>query len=94
MGNKDTATGLIFLVYPKPLKLRNQLFHKVSTSPEYSLPTWSLRPRDAHMRQQMRPSLVQIMACPLIGTKPLSEPMPDYWHLDTQDKLSVKSESY
>ena len=35
----------------------------------------SLRPRDAYMRHQTKPSLVQIMACRLFGAKPLSEPM-------------------
>ena len=34
-----------------------------------------LRPSDAYMRQQSRPSLVQIMACRWVGTKPLSKPM-------------------
>ena len=35
----------------------------------------SLRPSDAYMCWQPRPSLVQIMACRLVGVKPLSEPM-------------------
>ena len=35
----------------------------------------SLRPSDAYMRQQDKPTLVQIMACRLFGAKPLSEPM-------------------
>ena len=34
--------------------------------------------RVIHLRQQTRPSLVQIMACRLIGTKPSSEPMLAY----------------
>ena len=34
----------------------------------------SLRPRDAYMHHQLRPSLAQIMACRLFGTNPLSEP--------------------
>ena len=34
----------------------------------------SLMPSDAYMRQWNRPSLVQIMACSLLGAKPLSEP--------------------
>ena len=38
----------------------------------------SLRPSDAYMRQLTRPSLVQIMACRLVGAKPLSEPMLEY----------------
>ena len=35
-------------------------------------------PCDAYMRQQTRPSLVQIMAWRLFGAKPLSEPMLAY----------------
>ena len=35
----------------------------------------SLRLSDSYMHQWTRPSLVQIMACRLFGTKPLSEPM-------------------
>ena len=35
----------------------------------------SLRLSDACMRHQPSPSFVQVMACRLIGTKPLSEPM-------------------
>ena len=50
----------------------------------------SLRPRDAYMRHQSRPSLVQIMACRLCGTKPLSEPMLDYCKLDPWEHISVK----
>ena len=38
----------------------------------------SLRPSDANRRHQPRPSLVQIIACCLFGTKPLSEPMLEY----------------
>ena len=38
----------------------------------------SLRPSDAHMRRQSRPSLAQIMAILLVGAKPLSEPMLEY----------------
>ena len=38
----------------------------------------SLRPSDAYMRQSTMPSLVQIMACRLVGAKPLSEPMLEY----------------
>ena len=34
----------------------------------------SLRPRDAYRHQKTRPSLVQIMACHLFSTTPLSEP--------------------
>ena len=38
-------------------------------------PQWVnlLRPSDAYMCRQLRTSLVQIMACHLFGTKPLSE---------------------
>ena len=38
----------------------------------------SLRPSDAYMRQCNMPTFVQIMACCLLSTKPLSEPMLPY----------------
>ena len=38
----------------------------------------SLRPSDGYMRQYTILSLVQIMACRLVGAKPLSEPMLEY----------------
>ena len=40
-------------------------------------PQWvnSLRPSNAYMRRQPRPSFVQVTACRLFGAKPLSEPM-------------------
>ena len=38
----------------------------------------SLRLSDAYMRQLTRPPLVQIMACRLIGPKPLFYPMLEY----------------
>ena len=47
----------------------------------------SLRTSDAYMRHQSRPSLVQIMACRLLGSKPLSEPMLHYCQLDLMKKL-------
>ena len=43
-------------------------------------PQWvnSLRPSDAYMPRQPKPSMIQIMACRLFGAKPLSEPMLEY----------------
>ena len=38
----------------------------------------SLRSSEAYMRHKARPSWVQIMACPLVRAKPLSEPMLEY----------------
>ena len=49
----------------------------------------SLRPSDAFMRQQIMPSLGQIMACRLIGAKPLSEPMLSYCQLGFKEYISV-----
>ena len=34
-----------------------------------------MKPSDAYMRDEIMPSVVQIMACHLCGDKPLSEPM-------------------
>ena len=42
----------------------------------------SLRPSDAYMCKQTKPSLVQIMACRLFGAKPSSEPMLIYGQLE------------
>ena len=47
-----------------------------------SLRVNSLRPNDAYMRHQPRPSLVQIMASRLFGSKLLSESMLHYCQLD------------
>ena len=50
----------------------------------------SLRPSDAYMHHQPRPSLVQIMACRLFGAKTLSQPMLYYCQLDPYEQTSVK----
>ena len=50
----------------------------------------SLRPRDAYMRQWTGPSLVQTMACRLLGAKPLSELVLTYSQLDHKEQNSVK----
>ena len=42
----------------------------------------SLRPSDAYMHEQTKPSLAEIMACRLIGTKSLYEQMLSYCLLD------------
>ena len=38
-------------------------------------------------------ALLQIMACPLFGTEPLSGPMLGYCQLDPQEQISVKFQS-
>ena len=45
------------------------------------------------MCQWIRSALVQIMACRLIGTKPLPEPMLTFCLLDPQEQTSVKFKS-
>ena len=50
----------------------------------------SLMPNDAYMRQYNIPTIVQIMACRLFGTKPLSEPMLPYCQLDPNEHILVK----
>ena len=52
----------------------------------------SLRSSDTYMHQKARPSLAQIMACRLIDTKPLSEPVLEYWLLDPWEQISGKLE--
>ena len=53
----------------------------------------SLRPSDMYRNQYTMPSLVQVIACCLFGTQPLSETMLAYWWLDTWEQISVKCES-
>ena len=45
------------------------------------------------MRQQTRPSMGQIIACYLLGTKPFSEPMLAYYKFEHWEQNSVKFES-
>ena len=54
-------------------------FH-IMTSSHMITSVNSLRP--SYMSRQQRPSLVQLMACSLFGTRPLSEPMMQYCQLD------------
>ena len=44
----------------------------------------------AYMRQRIGPALVQIMACCLFSTKPLSKTMLGYCQLDPWEQISVK----
>ena len=54
----------------------------------------SLRPSNEHMRQHNLPTLPQIMACRLIGTKPSSDPMLPFYRLDHKEHTSVKSSKF
>ena len=64
----------------------------------------SLQPRDACIRYQTRPSLVQIMVCRLFGAKPLSQPMLDYcpsthgnifqWNLNQNTTISIEDSEF
>ena len=54
----------------------------------------SLRSTDAYMRQQTRPSLVQIMACRLVGAKPLPKPMLAYFQLKLKEQTSVQNNAF
>ena len=47
-------------------------------------------PLGLHMRQWIRSALVEIIACRLFSTKPLSEPMLEYCELDPYKRISVK----
>ena len=47
-------------------------------------------PSAAYMRQWIGSALVQIMACRLFGTKPLSKPMLGYCLLDPWEQTSVQ----
>ena len=45
------------------------------------------------MRQYNIPTLAQVMACRLIGTNPLSEPMLPYCQLDPEEHILMKFDS-
>ena len=49
-------------------------------------------PSAAYMRQQTGTALVQVMACRLFSTKPLSEAIPIYYQLDPKEETSIKFE--
>ena len=53
-----------------------------------------LRPSDAYMRQYNIPTLVQIMACRMLGAKPLSEPMLPYCQLGHKEHTCISVKSY
>ena len=85
---------------PSPLKTRACLSYIMNTVGAHALVTQevdpiinSLRPSDPYIHQVTRPSLVQIMACCLHGTKPLSEPMLGYFLLDPWEQTSMKFQS-
>ena len=63
--------------------LMASLRHSVNSSP----------PIAAYMRQWTGSSLLQVMACRLIGAKPLPAPMLTYCQLDSWEHDSVKFES-
>ena len=50
-------------------------------------------PSDAYMHRWTGSALVQIMACHLLGTKPLSEPILDYYQLLPKEHTAVKFQS-
>ena len=47
----------------------------------------------AYMRQWIGSTLIQIIACCLFGTKPLSKPMLGYCQLDSSEQTSVNFQS-
>ena len=49
-----------------------------------------MRLSDEYMHQYNIPTLVQLMACRLFGTKPLSQPKLPYCQLDPKEHISVK----
>ena len=49
-----------------------------------------LPPSAAYLLQWTESSLLQVMACCLLGTKPLPEPMLAYCQLDSWEQMSIK----
>ena len=62
----------------------------VRSSSGWMLSFDSLRPSNAYMRHQTRPSSVQVMASRLLGTKPLSEPILVYCQLNQMQEIILK----
>ena len=58
-----------------------------------TVPVNSSPPNAAYMRRWTGLSLVQVMACRLLGAKPLPEPMLIYCQLDSWEQISMKFES-
>ena len=56
-------------------------------------PINSSPPSDTYMHQWTGSTMVQVMACRLVGAKPLHEPMLTFRELDSQKQTSVKLES-
>ena len=61
---------------------------RATTTISYCLTHWG---RVTHICVGNLTILVQIMACRLAGSKPLSEPMMEYCQLDPKEQTSVKS---
>ena len=68
-------------------------FNDIFGPNESITPLKSSPPSDAYMWQWIGSALVQIMACRLLVTKPLSKSMLCYCQLDHQEQSSVKFES-
>ena len=68
------------------LKITYKIFH----SNLFPRGQWVNSLSDAYLHQYNTPTLLQIKACRLFGTKPLSEPMLPYCQLDPKEHTSVK----
>ena len=58
---------------------------------DVTMPQWVINsspPSAVYMRQRTGSALVQIMACRLLGAKPLPEPMQAYCQLDSWEHIS------
>ena len=77
---------------PGDKPLSDPLMISVLTHICVTRPQWvkSLGQRDAYMHYQPWPSLVQIMAFHMFGTKPLSEPMLYHCQFNHSEQTSVK----
>ena len=64
--NVDLPSVGYCIIYLKLIALEMLMDIIINACKNYN----SLRPRDAYMRRQPRPSLVQVMACRLFGAKP------------------------
>ena len=78
------------LFVTKPTCLLILWFYKIKNNFMLSSSFNSTSPTAACLRQWMGSALVEIMACRLLGAKPLSEPMLSYCQLDPKVHISVR----
>ena len=88
--NKILKIWRIVTIAKPWIKSKDDSLH--SNSLNWSISINPSPPNAAYMRQWIGSALVQIMACCLFGTKPLSKPTLGYSQVDSWEHFSVKFE--